>query len=1218
MSLNRFRKLPVARGSQAKIQMSRRQLQLTVSCCLVGLLLICSACGGGGSTGSSGPPPPTITSVSVSPLNANVQPGAGKQFSATVTGTGNFPNTVTWSVSGPSDDANLGAVSSSGFYTAANNPPNPNTVTVTATSTYDPAKSANASVVIGSSPFQITGVTISPTSANLKTSQTQQFTATVQGTGIFSSAVTWSMEDGSAGNSVEGTISATGLYTAPEVIPSSTSVSVEVTSAVDSTIKASAQIALTQNPPTITQLSPSTANASDSVEVIGTGFAGTFTGVNGIVTVLFPGPGGIQLAVLPDPSTSSLTQLFVVVPLSAISGQVVVQVQAQNGSIQQSNAVAFSRLPRVRIRAAQRDLSAGESVSFQSRILGSGTTEALTWSVDVGSVSSDGAYTAPASVPSDSYAVVTACVQGTQICDQERLGLHPFRISPVVPIVGLGNSVQLSGIQSGGTVNPVWQLNGPGTLSPSGDYTASSQLVGGGGVPVVATYSGSSEQASLSVTGGFPGMVNRVADYVDLNQTPYPLGTWTENVGIAGNNAYVEAADYWNGTTDENYYWVDVYNISDPTNPVWTDAFEPAALGQLLSCNGYLYQFAGQDYSQDPTTPGVIAAYDITGAHPVLLSRQISPVATPVITSQDGCIFTEISLASFEAATIPGAPVVIDQFNLQNGTVAHTQVSLAVPDSIAEPNVEGFASDGSLLYLRVNSDLISYDLTTQPASQVGLVDTGYESQSQLNIVGNLLFMTAGSTEIDSAEVFNISAPQPVLTATLPIGGVLASSGTRVIAGTAQTGFRTVDISNPQQPTVIGASFDYVNAYSTLALSGNFALTSEGEGGLGIYDTRESGGLFQSYMTASGSVPGLPALAQAANSSNLYFAIGNSVLGGGVLDFDLSTTPPAYVGSFSTGMSACQAVALNQQYLYLGAVDSLRVLDVSNPASPTQATSISLGIASLAISGNWLFAGTVDNHLVVFNISQPTSPVQENSLTLPGLPVEMVVSGTLLLVADGTAGLIVYNIASPSAPVLLSQIQPSSQVVDLAVDGNLALLAGWEAGLVIVDFTNPASPQVVGKATLDTIDPYAASQSFLLNKAATIAVGNKIAFIGVYNADTSDPPENGNAMIYGFDYTQSAEPRLVYLGANGVIADAVLTIRSVGNNLFAGITNALTEFDATQPRNAVNLLFLPSALRPPVYLEPSLRARPSGEQRLQPNRPVKGKLPFALPAQMKYH
>jgi hypothetical protein len=1181
-------------------------------------LLACCACGGGGSMGSGGPLPPTITSVSLSPLNANVQPGAGQQFTATVTGTGDFPNTVTWSVGGQSDDANLGTISTSGLYTANNIPPNPNTVTVTATSSYDRSKSASASLVVGTSPFQITGVTISPTSANLKTTQAQQFAATVQGTGSFSNAVTWSMADESSGNSVEGTISATGLYTAPEVVPSSGSATVEVRSAVDGSILAAAQITLTQNPPTITQLSPSTANASDSVELIGTGFAGTFAAAGGVVTVNFPGPNGIPLAVQPGSSTSSLTQLFVIVPLSAVSGQVSVQVQAQDGSIQQSNSVAFTRLPRVRIRAAQRDLSAGESDSFQSRILGSGTTETLTWSADVGSVSSDGIYTAPASLNSNSYAVVTACVQGTQICDQERLGLHPFRIAPLVPIVGMGQSVQLAGIQGSATVAPAWQLNGPGSLSLSGDYTASSQLASGGGVPVVATFDGASEQASLSVTGGFPGIVNRVADYVDLNQLPFPLGTWTENIGIAGNRAFVEAADYWNGD-NQNYYWVDVYDVSDPTNPVWTDAFEPAALGQLLSCNGYLYQFAGQDFSQGTTLPGVIAVYDITGPHPVLLSREISPVATPLITSQDGCLFTEISLSAYEAVYSSDAPVVIDQFNLQSGTVAHTQYSLTVPSSIGAPSVGGFASDGNLLYLKADSDLITYDLTTQPPSQVGLLDTGYSLLSQLNIVGSLLFMTAGVTGIEAAEIFDISTPQPVLVATLPIGPVLASSGTTVIAGTVQTGLRTVDISNPQQPKLVGSSFDDVSdQYSTVALSGNFVLTGEGEGGLAIYDTSEAGGLFPSYMTVpGGSVPGVPALAQIANSSNLYFAIGNPLVGGGLLDFDLSTTPPTYVGSFSTGTSASQALALYQQYLYLGVVDSLRVLDVSNPAKPTQVESISLGISSLVITGNWLFAGTVNNGLVVYDVSQPSSPVQKATLTLPGLPVEMVVSGNLLLVADGTAGLVVYNIASPSAPVLLSQTNPSSQVVDVAVDGNLALLAGWEAGLVIVDLTNPASPQVVGQSALDTIDPYATFQSYLLNKAATVAIVNKIAFIGVYNADTSDPPENGNGMIYGFDYTQPNEPRLVYLGANGVIADAVLTIRSVGSNLFAGVTNGLTEFDATQPRDAINLLFLPSALRPPVYVEPAIRSRASIEPRVRRGNPIKGRLPFRLPPQRKY-
>jgi len=1178
-------------------------------------LLICSACGGGGSTGSSGPPPPTITSVSVSPTSANVEPGAGQQFTAKVSGTGNFPSTVRWSVGGPSDDANLGTISSAGFYTAANNPPNPNTVSITATSTLDVSKSGSGSIVVGSSPFQITGVTISPTSANLKTTQTQQFTAAVQGTGSFSNAVRWSMGDDSSGNSVEGTISASGLYTAPELIPSSGSVTVEVTSAVDSAIKASAQVTLTQNPPTITQLSPSTANASDSVEVTGTGYAGTFAGADGIVTVFFPGPGGIQLAVLPDSSKSSVTQLFVVVPLSAVSGQAFVQVQA-HGSIQQSNSVVFTRLPRVRIRAAQRDLSAGESVSFQSRILGSGTTDMLTWSADVGSVSSDGMYTAPASVKSDSFAVVTACVQGTQICDQERLGLHPFRVAPTVPVDGLGQSVQLSGIQGSATVDPTWQLKGPGSLTSSGDYTASSELTGGGGVLVTATYSGVTEQTSLSVTGAVPGIVNRVADYINLTQTPFPLGTRTAYVGIAGNNAYVESADYWNGVTSPNYYWVDVYDVSNPTNPVWTDAFEPAALGQLLSCNGYLYQFAGQDYSQVPTLPGVIAVYDISGPHPALLSRQISPVATPVISSQTGCVFTEISLAAYEASAT-GAPVVLDQFNLQQGNVVHAQYSLALPSSITAPTVGGFASDGNLMFLLVNNDLITYDLSTQPPTQVGLIQVGFGSPSSPSIVGNLLFVSDINLEIPASQIFDVSTPQPVLLTTLPVGPVLASTRTTVVSGTGQTGLTMVDISDPQQPRLTGTVFDYVNTQYTVALMGNYVLSTEAEGGLAIYDLTEPGGLLPSYLAApSVDVPGPPAFAQTSNASNLYFAIANAVFGGGVLDYDLRTQPPTPVGGFSTSSSLCQALALSNSYLYVGATDSLRVLDVSNPASLTQVDSISGGISALAVTGNSLFAGTVDNRLVVYDISQPANPSQRTNLNLPGLPIEFVISGNLLLVADSSAGLLIYNITTPSAPVLLSQTTPSTSVTDIVVDGNLALLAAWDGGLVIVDITNPAAPQLVGQAKLDTIDPYAGFQSYLLNKAATVAVLNRVAFVGVYNADTNDPPENGNGMIYGFDYTQPANPRLVYLGANGVVADAILTIRSVGSHLFAGGTSTLIEFDPSQPRDVVNLFFPPAALRPPpnqnaAHLLRTARKIPSWRE------PETGKRLFQLPQWRKY-
>jgi hypothetical protein len=1053
--------------------------------------------------------------------------------------------------------------------------------------------------------YQITGVTVSPTTASIGTTQTQQFNAVVHGTGPFPRGVNWFAGGVEGGNNTVGTISADGLYSAPQNVPPGGSVAIQAVSAADNTKSATAQVTITQGGPVITQLSTSTANAGDSIQVIGSGFVGS-------VTVFFSGPNGIPLAALPDPSSSSPTQLNLVVPLSAAGGQVFVQVQSQGGSVQQSNSVSFTRLPRVRIRAAQHDLSAGESVFFQSRIFASQVTENLNWSVDVGSITSDGTYTAPMDLASDAFALVTACIQTTQICDQERLGLHPFRIAPNVPMTILGGTLQLSGVQDGGTIVPTWQLNGPGSITPDGLYTASSQIAGGGGAPLVATYGGISERTSIGVTGALPGIVNRVSDYIDLTQAPFPLGTFAVNVGTAGTSAYVLATDQIDFVLDQNYYWTDVYNVSDPRNPVWTDAFEPAARGQMLDCDGYLYQITGTDYSSGPPYPGIIAVYDISGPHPVMLSRQLSPVVFPVIVSQDGCLFTEVSL---NEAVRPGQPLLIDQLLLQSGSVIHTQINPVVPADLQSPILNGAASNGSVLFLYVNDELVVYDLTKQPPTQIGLLTTGSGLSSALSIVGNLLFIATETIQGQFSQVFDITTPQPVLLNVLPVGPILANDGSTAIA--LQNGLRALDVSKPQSPAIKGTAFDYVDAQYAVALASGYALASEGEGGLAVYDLSEPGGVLPNYLSATGSnVASYPAFAQAADSSNVYFAIA-AEYGSGVLGFDLSTRPPGYVGGFATGSSLCQALALNGNYLYLGATDSLRVLDVSNPASPTQVDSISTGISALAVSGTSLFAGTVDDKIIVFDVSQPSHPHREAALRIPNLPIEMVVSGNLLLVAASTAGLLVYDITIPTTPVLLSETKPSTGgVFDVAVDGNLVLLAAWDGGLVVVDLTNPYLPQVIGQAVLDTIDPFADLYSYLLNKAATIALLDKIAFVGIFNADPSDPPDNGNGMIYGFDYIDPTHPRLVYLGAyGGAIADGILTLRAVGSDLFAGGTSMLIDFDASAPRNTINLFFPPAALRPPINgAQHSVRSR----QRMHTWRePIKGRLSFRIPAARKY-
>src|SRR5256886_927922 len=84
-------------------------------------------------------------------------------------------------------------------------------------------------------------VTISPISATVAVGGTQQFTATVQNTG--NTAVTWQVNGVMGGNATVGTISSSGLYTAPA---SPATVTVSVVSPAATAISA---LALLATPP---------------------------------------------------------------------------------------------------------------------------------------------------------------------------------------------------------------------------------------------------------------------------------------------------------------------------------------------------------------------------------------------------------------------------------------------------------------------------------------------------------------------------------------------------------------------------------------------------------------------------------------------------------------------------------------------------------------------------------------------------------------------------------------------------------------------------------------------------------------------------------------------------------------------------------------------------------------------------------------------------------
>ncbi len=142
--------------------------------------------------------------VIVSPPTANISLGEPTQFSAAVSNAPAGKTDVIWSVQG--GDTN-GTILANGTYTA---PRREGTYTVVATSAFDNRKFGTATVTVTS---QVNVVITPRVNVTVGVGLTQQFTAAVA-RAVGDNSVTWRVEPDASGNAV-GTISPTGLYTAP-------------------------------------------------------------------------------------------------------------------------------------------------------------------------------------------------------------------------------------------------------------------------------------------------------------------------------------------------------------------------------------------------------------------------------------------------------------------------------------------------------------------------------------------------------------------------------------------------------------------------------------------------------------------------------------------------------------------------------------------------------------------------------------------------------------------------------------------------------------------------------------------------------------------------------------------------------------------------------------------------------------------------------------------
>jgi hypothetical protein len=995
----------------------------------------------------------------------------------------------------------------------------------------------------------------------MQTGASQTFTVQVNGTGAFNPSVTWSVNGNSGGTSTYGTIVG-AQYVAPSAPPAGNIVTITATSVQDSTVYGNSTVTI-YFPAALVSITPSAASAGELVTISG-------QNLYGVTGVVFSGASGTSIS-MPVLQQAAVGQITATVPFGAATGPVYVNLTPAQGVNLTTNSVTMTRLPNLRVHAPAKDLSSGETLQLDWRLLGASTPGVVTWTADSGSISAQGLFQAPV-VSSESYSRVTGCLQGTNSCNVVLLRILPFRIGPSNPIVNVGSTVQLDAIRGGSDLSADWSvLAGGGSIGSGGLFTAPTTATQAGAVPIGATAGSTTEQTSVAVSGAFPGMVNRVYDYADFTTYTPVEATYVNAVAVTGNRAYVltTATPF---QLVPSYEAIDVYDISNPDQPVWIDAGEAAvnypypselfAYGNTLICMDSQY----------------LSVYSLTSQVPALSA--LLPIAPPwAWTMNNGVLYV---LPYISGDSEPTA-MPIDLFDVSSGNVVHTHYDLPFP-----PNDMGelwdIAGNGNIVYVvgLVNENntptftIATYDISQSPPNLLSTV-VSTSTEFQLHSAGTLLFA--------DSQIYDISNVTPVFVATLPLpietvwgvqgNNVLVTGGT-VLNGAP--GYAVVDISSPANPVVHASVTDLLSwdifspDTATWATNGRFYV-ADSTGGFGVYDASPSGG---PAAVTTGESNFVYIYDQVIQQQTLYAAAVYGSGAGGLACFDVSRSTPNLLGTLMYPNDSSFAVQVSGTTAFLGLADSLKVVNASNPQSPAEIGSVAIPVNALALSGNTLFVGTGDGRLVVFDVSTPAAPKQIASVTMP-LPSTIRLSGTLLLVAAAQSGMLVFDVSNPSAPVMLSQFVPSvsAPVWDVAsLGGSAVMLAADSSGIVTVDISNPSNPKQLYQQPLPYLTAFPPDDEAVTGilPAFSLAMQNGLTYVG-----------GTSAVMLAFDATVPAVPRLMALNVLGNVDDTVTAITPSGSSLFLSVEGTVVRMDNSVSQNSIELYYPPAALSLPYSI-----------------------------------
>ena len=190
-----------------------------------------------------------------------------------------------------------------------------------------------------------------------------------------------------------------------------------------------------------------------------------------------------------------------------------------------------------------------------------------------------------------------------------------------------------------------------------------------------------------------------------------------------------------------------------------------------------------------------------------------------------------------------------------------------------------------------------------------------------------------------------------------------------------------------------------------------------------------------------------------------------------LNTSTSDSNVTYVGHFPFQNCRWVAIKGNTAFLTGGTVSGplLKIVDVSNPALPTEISEISLPTApiDIKVSGNYVYFADADSGLIIMDVSNPAAPQEVGSFALDstgssaagvyinGNYAYIAVGGPLYSIGKG--GLYIIDVSNPAAPQEVGSFDKNYSFTSVSVSGSIAYATEYYGKLFIINISNPGDP-----------------------------------------------------------------------------------------------------------------------------------------------------------------